>query len=108
MPLVDLVIIHGGQGSVQTAIAAGVPLIGFPLQGEQSFNLAMIERHGAGLALPLRSLKRGELRTDIERVLNEPSFTTSMRRLKELQDRHDGAVNAATILQELAQGAITR
>ncbi len=107
MPLVDLAIIHGGQGSVQTAIASGVPLIGFPLQGEQSFNLAMIERHGAGLALPLRSLKRGDLRTDIERVLNEPSFTASMRRLKELQDRHDGAENAARTLQELAREAST-
>jgi len=47
MPLVDLAIIHGGQGSVQTAINAGIPIIGIPLHVEQGLNVAMIVRHGA-------------------------------------------------------------
>ena len=47
MPRVDLAVTAGGQGSVQTAIAAGVPLIGIPLQPEQDANVEFVRRHGA-------------------------------------------------------------
>lgn len=107
MPLVDLVIIHGGQGSVQTAIASGAPLIGFPLHGEQQFNLKMIERHGAGICLPLKTLKKGNLRAVIEKILDDNSFKTNMQRLKSFQDRYHGAENTAIALQELAQHSLT-
>ena len=59
MPLVDLAIIHGGQGSVQTAIASGTPCLGFPFHPEQDFNLNLVEKQGGGLRLSLKSLKRG-------------------------------------------------
>ncbi len=104
MPLVDLAIIHGGQGSVQTAIASGAPLIGFSLQAEQRFNLKMIERHGAGIWLSPGFLKKGDLRAQIEKVLTNNSFKTNMQRLQAFQNRADGAENAAIALQELAQG----
>jgi hypothetical protein len=43
MPLVDLAVIHGRQGSVQTAVASGKPVIGFPLQTKQRFNPELIQ-----------------------------------------------------------------
>jgi len=103
MPLVDIAIIHGGQGSVQTAIASGVPAIGFPLQAEQNFNLKMIEKHGAGICLPLKSLKKGTFQLAIEKILTDNSFKTNMQRLKSFQDRYDGAENVAREMQELAR-----
>jgi UDP:flavonoid glycosyltransferase YjiC (YdhE family) len=101
MPLVDVAIIHGGQGSVQTAIASGVPVVGFPLQPEQRFNLKQLERHGAGICLPLRTLKKGNFQTVIEKVLTNSSFKTNMQRLKSFQDRYNGVENVAKALQEL-------
>ena len=94
MPLVDLAIIHGGQGSVQTAIAAGTPMIGFPLQAEQNLNLFLVESHGAGINASLATLKRGGLSTLIEGVLREPSYRENARRLRDLQARYDGTDNA--------------
>ena len=47
MPRVDLLVSAGGQGSVQTALASGIPLIGIPLQPEQDANVALVERAGA-------------------------------------------------------------
>ncbi|MFX1535097.1 MAG: glycosyltransferase [Promethearchaeota archaeon] len=101
MPLVSVAIIHGGQGSVQTAIASGVPVVGFPLQPEQRFNLKMIERHGAGICLPLRVLKKGNFQTIIEKILTDSSFKSNMKRLKSYQDRYNGPENVAKTLQEL-------
>jgi hypothetical protein len=46
-PRVDLAVTAGGQGSVQTALASGVPLLGIPLQPEQDANVALAERQGA-------------------------------------------------------------
>jgi len=103
MPLVDLAVIHGGQGSVQTAIASGIPVVGFPLHGEQQLNLQTVERHGAGVCLPLKALTRGGLRKQIKKVLTDESFKSNMERLKSFQDRYDGARNTATVLRELAQ-----
>src|SRR5688500_4601019 len=44
MPRVALAVTAGGQGSVQTAMAGGVPLLGIPLQLEQALNVALLER----------------------------------------------------------------
>jgi UDP:flavonoid glycosyltransferase YjiC (YdhE family) len=101
MPLCDLAIIHGGQGSVQTAISAGIPIIGFPIQPEQNFNLKQVERHGAGLCLSLRNLHRGHLKEAIDQVLGDSGYRKSMQQLQFWQGRRDGASEVAKIVSSL-------
>jgi len=101
MPLVDCAIIHGGQGSTQTAIASGTPVIGFPFHGEQSMNLKVIEKAHAGFCLPLRYMrKKNSIRKYIERIISDDSYKRNMKRLKIHQDQYDGAENAAKIIKE--------
>ncbi len=103
MPEVDMAIIHGGQGSVQTAVASGTPIVGFPLQTEQMFNLDLIERRGAGLNLPLQDLQRPDaILRAARRVLHDPAYKTNMMELKRLQEPYDGPSAAARILLEEA------
>ncbi len=102
MPLCDLAIIHGGQGSVQTAIASGIPLIGFPIQPEQNFNLKQVERHGAGLCLSLRSLRKGYLQDAVNRILKNKRYKTSMEQLQAWQSNRDGALEVAKVMSEVA------
>ncbi|MGH3140437.1 MAG: glycosyltransferase [Gaiellales bacterium] len=47
MPRVDVAVIAGGQGSVQTALACGTPFVGIPLQPEQHLNVHLAQRAGA-------------------------------------------------------------
>ncbi|MEJ2617730.1 MAG: glycosyltransferase, partial [Ignavibacteriaceae bacterium] len=101
MPLCDIAIIHGGQGSVQTAISAAIPIIGFPIQPEQNFNLKLVERHGAGICLSLRSLRKGLLRQSIEKVLNNNNYKKSIEQLKQWQSYRDGASEVAKIISDL-------
>jgi UDP:flavonoid glycosyltransferase YjiC (YdhE family) len=101
MPLCDLAIAHGGQGTVQTAIAGGTPLIGFPLQPEQNFNLRQVERHGAGVCMSLRSLAGGNLGPVIPAVLAERRYRESMARLKRWQGTRDGPTEVARAVKRL-------
>ncbi|MER6973580.1 hypothetical protein ABT304_21125 [Nocardioides sp. NPDC000445] len=41
--LVDAAVLHGGQGTVQTACATGIPFVGMGLQPEQTWHVRMCE-----------------------------------------------------------------
>ena len=101
MPLCDIAVIHGGQGSVQTAVSAGTPVIGFPIQPEQNFNLRLIERHGAGICLSRRNLYKGLLKHSIEKILKDSRYKRSMEKLQLWQSRKDGALEVAKIVSGL-------
>jgi len=101
MPMCDVAIIHGGQGSVQTAIASGTPLIGFPLQPEQNFNIKQVERHGAGVCLSLSSLRKGRLEHAINHVLNDETYKINMKKLQAFQATRDGPLEAARSVMAL-------
>lgn len=104
MPLCDIAVIHGGQGSVQTAISAGTPIIGFPIQPEQNFNLKLVERHGGGICLSRRNLYKGMLKHSIEKILKDSSYKKSMEKLRLWQSRRDGASETAGIISNLING----
>jgi len=101
MPLCDAAVIHGGQGSVQTAIATATPFVGIPLQPEQNVNLKLVEDRGGSRTLSVKSLKRGRLRPHLEAVLGRPSYRETMVKLQALQNRWDGPAEAARQLTKL-------
>lgn len=51
MPRVAAAVIMGGQGSVQTALASGLPFVGLPHHGEQELNVAVAERRGSAVRM---------------------------------------------------------
>jgi UDP:flavonoid glycosyltransferase YjiC (YdhE family) len=95
MPGVDLAVIAGGQGSVQTALAAGVPFVGLPLGPEQHLNVALAERAGAGLALAPHLAGTPELTRRARELLTVPRHRAGAERLREAFARGDGPGRAA-------------
>ena len=94
-PLADIAITHGGAGTVQTAIHSGTPLVGIPMHLEQTGNLSLVTRQGAGLMLSKWDLNRRSLGRALERLLTDSSMRENMLRLKALQDKVDGPATAA-------------
>jgi UDP:flavonoid glycosyltransferase YjiC (YdhE family) len=106
MPLADLVVIAGGQGSVQTAAASGTPFIGLPLQPEQDTNVVLVERLGAGRRLATPKAGTPALTRLARAMLADPRYAASAARLRTLYSTVDGAASAAdAILELLATGA---
>ena len=102
MPRVDLGVISGGQGSVQSALASGLPFIGIPLQPEQDANIVLAERQGAARRLPERAGGSDRLAQVVQEMLKDPTYRKEARRLQEAFARVDGPGAAADLIQAMA------
>ncbi|KAE8444768.1 hypothetical protein EG329_014228 [Mollisiaceae sp. DMI_Dod_QoI] len=93
--LSDVVIMHGGQGTVQTAIAAGTPVVGVALQVEQQTNLDNVMDAGAGIRIQRRSWHAKNIRRAVHEVLADPNYKVHAMQLAETIRSMDGARIAA-------------
>jgi UDP:flavonoid glycosyltransferase YjiC (YdhE family) len=102
MPLVDLAVTAGGQGSVQCAMAAGTPLIGIPLQPEQDTNVHLLQEKGAARLLSIGALERGKLPAMIAEVQARPGYREAAQAIKAAYAGRNGPErSAAAILRYL-------
>src|SRR5699024_6803863 len=69
LPLVDLVITHGGNNSVGETFSAGKPMIVLPFFGDQYDNAQRIHEKGYGVRLDTYTFKDDELIEAIDRLL---------------------------------------
>ncbi|GIE86410.1 glycosyltransferase [Actinoplanes regularis] len=95
MPRVDLAVTAGGQGSVQTAMAAGVPLLGIPLQLEQDLNVTLLERRGAARWLPPRQAGTARLAALARNLLSDSAYRRAAQDIRAAYAASDGPGRAA-------------
>jgi UDP:flavonoid glycosyltransferase YjiC (YdhE family) len=93
--MADVAVIHGGQGTVQTACWAGTPIVGVALQFEQQANLDMVVRAGMGIRIPMRRYSKTNLLEAIEKVTTEKSYRKNAQKIQIKIRSLDGAANAA-------------
>jgi UDP:flavonoid glycosyltransferase YjiC (YdhE family) len=98
MPHVDLVVAMGGQGTVQTAMASGTPLVGIPLHAEQELNVDLAARQGMALAMAPRHAGTEKMTAAVRRLVSEPGFRLQAQRVQQLYAGSDGARQAATAI----------
>jgi len=72
---------HAGMNSVQESLYFNVPLALVPQQIEQRLVARRVVQLGAGLMSEQPIVPAGELRTMVERLLNEPGFKTQATRI---------------------------
>jgi UDP:flavonoid glycosyltransferase YjiC (YdhE family) len=101
MPLADLVICHGGHGTVCRALGAGVPVHCCPAVGDMAENAARVQWAGAGLMLPWRLTRPAAVRTVVRRMLGDTSFGASARSIAAWSACIDGAEEGAKLVEAL-------
>jgi UDP:flavonoid glycosyltransferase YjiC (YdhE family) len=99
MPRVNAVVCMGGQGTVQCAMASGVPLVGIPLHPEQELNVDLAVRHGMGLAVAPRHAGSERLTAALRRIVHEPTFSAQAQRVRGHYAGLDGAAAAADAIR---------
>jgi UDP:flavonoid glycosyltransferase YjiC (YdhE family) len=77
MPHADVIVCHGGSGTVRTALCSGVPAVVVPLFADQPYNGRRVEQLGAGIALEGVS----GLGDAVRRLLGEPSYRDAAARI---------------------------
>lgn len=98
-PLADLAVIHGGQGTVQTACWSGTPFVGIGLQPEQEFNVFAVEQFGCAVGLKKNKVTRVDLRVAIEGLLGDETVQQNAKRLQGKMQARDGAEAVRVFLQ---------
>lgn len=99
--LVDAAVLHGGQGTVQTACAAGIPFVGMGLQPEQVWNVEVCVTQGNALALTPQQGGTPALTDAVSRLLHEPSFRHAADRVREEFSDADGAAASARVVERV-------
>jgi UDP:flavonoid glycosyltransferase YjiC (YdhE family) len=99
----DLVVCHGGNGTVYQALQHGKPVIGIPTIPDQKFNMRRVEALGVGLTVRWEDFAGNPpvLLRSIDRILQNPEFKLNAERMKSILDRYDGAKPGADLIENL-------
>jgi UDP:flavonoid glycosyltransferase YjiC (YdhE family) len=108
MPAADVVICHGGHGTVARALAAGKPLLVCPSVGDMGENAARVAWSGTGLSVPRRLLSRRAVRLATRRLMREERFRSAARSVADWSSGNDGASTAAELVEAAARNATSR
>jgi len=92
------VISHGGMGTTQKALAAGVPVCAVPFMRDQFEVARRVEHCGGGTLLAARRLRPDRLRGAVEQAME---CRAGAERVGEAFERAGGAEAAATALESL-------
>lgn len=80
VPLCDLVVCHGGHGTVLRPLIHGKPVVCIPSGRDQPENAQRIVEAGAGLRLPRRAARR-RIQSAVQTVLADPAFAAGAGQL---------------------------
>jgi UDP:flavonoid glycosyltransferase YjiC (YdhE family) len=105
MPFCNLVVCHGGHGTVVRALASGVPVLACPNAGDMNENAARVDWAGVGVRLPWRLCRPRPLRLAVERALADPAVGARARGLAAWAAACDGAERGAEAVEEFARAA---
>jgi len=99
IPLVDLVITHGGNNTTTEAFHFGKPMIVLPLFWDQYDNAQRVDETGFGIRLPTYRFTDGDLTGAIERLLGDEALRTRMAGIGAGIREQDGVTRAADAIE---------
>jgi len=102
MPQCDLVVCHGGHGTIMRALSAGCALVVVPAGGDMNENAARVDWAGVGVRLPRRYARPEPVRLAVRRALADPQLRARARVLATWAASHDGATRAAELVEAFA------
>lgn len=104
LPTCDLVISHGGSGSVTGALAHGLPTLVLPLGADQSHNGERLTRLGAGLVLDATSARPDDVAKAVHTLLGDPAYRHAAMAIRTEIAGQPGPELAVAELEALVSG----
>jgi UDP:flavonoid glycosyltransferase YjiC (YdhE family) len=102
MPRCDVVVCHGGHGTIARALSSGCVVVAVPAAGDMNENAARIDWAGVGVRLPRRLCTPRAIRLAVERALSEPRLRSGAAEVAAWSREHDGAARAADLVERFA------
>ena len=101
-PRCDLVVTHGGTGTVLTALDHGLPMVLIPFAADQPDNARRCAALGVAKAIAPEERTPEAIRAAIRAVLGNPSYRRNAERLREEMARLPGPEDVVGWLERLA------
>ncbi len=103
MEACDLVVCHGGNGTIYQALQHGKPIVGIPTILDQSFNMRRVEALGVGSSLTWKEFigQPDSLLKAIRNIKGNRSFTEQAVRVKALLDTYNAPRTAADLIEKM-------
>ena len=98
----DVVVSHGGSGSVIGALAHGLPMVLIPMGADQPLNAGRCEALGVGRVLDPITATRESVREAVSAVLTGPSYRRAARTLQDESTALPDASHAIGLIEQLA------
>ena len=103
IPLVDLVITHGGNNTVTESLHFGKPMIVLPLFWDQYDNAQRMEDLGFGIRLDTYGFEDQELRSAVDALLANENLRAEMETNTSTIRERDGTRVAADLIERVAR-----
>jgi len=94
----DVVISHGGNGTIYQAMSHGVPIIGIPTWGDQEWNLQMVESMGIGIQLSELKFIPTDLSEAVEKIFSNEYYKTNALHYKKVLDDYNAPEKAVQLI----------
>lgn len=101
MSRADLVICHGGHGTMARALELGVPVLAAPVEGDMAENAARAAWTGVGRSIPWRLVSATSILWTVRSILADSSYKERALELKRWSLENNGAENAAEAVTRL-------
>jgi UDP:flavonoid glycosyltransferase YjiC (YdhE family) len=95
--MADIAVLHGGQGTIQTAVWSGTPVVGIGFQAEQQANIDGIAKQGMAVRIPLYALNKKRLLRAVNKV-SRKDFKDNALRMKRLIRQTDGVKSSVDLM----------
>ncbi len=102
MAAADLVLCHGGHGTVARSLGLGTPVLCTPAVGDMTETGARVGWAGVGEALPWRLLGNHSLRVAVNRMISDPSYAERAAEFATWSTANDGAAEGAKLVERYA------
>ena len=102
-PRCDLVLTHGGSGTVRTALAHGLPLVILPIAADQPENARRCAALGVAQVVAAGERTDEAIRAAVRMVLHDPRYRGNARQLRREIAALPGPEDVVTLLERLAR-----
>ncbi|MDR0579046.1 MAG: hypothetical protein LBG21_00370 [Campylobacteraceae bacterium] len=98
--MADITICHGGQGTVQTALYSGTPIVGIATQPEQQMNLDHIASYNAGIRIPVKQWSAQKIQEAVKLIASNAQYKNNAAKLMAKIKEIDGKQECAKMIWE--------
>lgn len=101
-PPADVVVCHGGHGTIMRALTSGAAVVVTPASGDQYENAARVRWAKIGVSVPNRFISSSTIPAAVEKVLARPAYTQKALQVARWAAENDAAARAADEIESFA------